>query len=93
MSMSAFLPVGAGYEIVWEEVNNRLLGRNKVPIAARLPTRADALVLIGKADKAARFDELVGPTLDRFPVLREWLVKRPLVALGHAGDWSRILIA
>jgi hypothetical protein len=83
--------LGAGYEIVWEEVNNRLLGRNKVPIAARLPTRADALVLIGKADEAARFDELVGPTLDRFPVLREWLVKRPLVALGHASDWSRIL--
>jgi hypothetical protein len=83
--------LGAGYEIVWEEVNNRLLGRNKVPIAARLPTRADALVLIGKADEAARFDELVGPTLDRFPALREWLVKRPLVALGHASDWSRIL--
>ena len=82
--------LGAGYEIVWEEVNNRLLGRNKVPIAARLPTRADALVLIGKADEAARFDELIGPTLDRFPVLREWLVKRPLVALGHASDWSRI---
>ena len=83
--------LGAGYEIVWEEVNNRLLGRNKVPIAARLPTRADALVLIGEADAAARFDELVGPTLDRFPVLREWLGKRPLVALGHASDWSRIL--
>jgi hypothetical protein len=83
--------LGAGYEIVWEEVNNRQLGRNKLPVAARLPTRADAFALIGKADEAARFDELVGPTLDRFPVLREWLVKRPLVALGHASDWSRVL--
>jgi hypothetical protein len=83
--------LGAGYEIVWEEVNNRQLGRNKVPIAVRLPTRADALALIEKADEAARFDKLVGPTLDRFPVLREWLIKRPLVALGHASDWSRVL--
>jgi hypothetical protein len=83
--------LGAGYEIVWEEVNNRQLGRNRVPIAVHLPARADALALIGKADEAARFGELVAQTRDRFPVLREWLVKRPLVALDHASDWSRIL--
>jgi hypothetical protein len=80
-----------GYEIVWEETNNRQLGRNKVPAGVRVPTRADALSLIGKTETAARFDTLAQATLKRFPMLRDWLAKKPLVALDQVDDWGRIL--
>lgn len=83
--------VGSGYEIVWEETNNRQLGRNKVPAGIRVPTRADALAMIDKTKEAARFDALVQATLDRFPVLRGWLAKEPLLALDHADEGDRIL--
>ena len=83
--------VGHGYEIVWEETNNRQLGRNKVPLGVQLPTRADALALIGRTEEAARFDALVAATLARFPALRDWLARKPLVALDHGNEWGRIL--
>ncbi|MCL4765302.1 MAG: hypothetical protein KJZ80_03625 [Hyphomicrobiaceae bacterium] len=83
--------LGAGYEIVWQESNNRQLGRNRLPLAVRLPTYGDALALIGKTDEAAAFGDLAGPTLDRFPMLRDWLARKPLTVLDHAHDWGRIL--
>jgi hypothetical protein len=82
---------GIGYEIVWEETTNRQLGRNRAPTAVRVPTRDDALALLGKTAEAARFDALVEATLGRFPTLRSWLARKPLSALGHADEWERIL--
>ena len=82
---------GAGYEIIWDEVNTRQLGRNRLPGDVQVPTRADALTLVGKADQAERFDVLVRLTLERFPALRSWLARRSLTALDHAQDWPRIL--
>jgi hypothetical protein len=83
--------LGFGYEIVWEEIKNREVGRNKVPVGVRLPTREDGLALVGKTKEAARFDALVAVTLRRFPVLCDWLVKEPLLALDYADDWGQIL--
>ena len=82
---------GIGYEIVWEETANRQLGRNKVPAAIRVPTRDDALALVGKTAEAASFDALVDATLARFPRLGCWVARKPLTALDHADDWERIL--
>jgi hypothetical protein len=82
---------GFGYEVEWEETNSRRIGRNRIPVGAVLPSRADALAMVGKAEDAGRFDALVEPTLARFPALRDWLAREPLRALGHAGDWGRIL--
>jgi hypothetical protein len=80
-----------GYEIVWDETRNRQLGRNKTPAGVRVPTRADALALIGRTAEAARFDALVEVTLASFPILRDWLARKPLTAFDHADDWERIL--
>src|SRR5262245_2887666 len=83
--------IGHGYEVIWEETKNSQLGRNKVPLGIQLPTRADALALVGRTQEAARFDALVAATLARFPALRDWLARKPLVALDHESDWGRIL--
>ena len=40
--------LGYGYDIVWSETTNRLIGRNRTPRFIEVPTRADALALIGK---------------------------------------------
>jgi hypothetical protein len=82
-----------GYELVWEEINNRGLGRNRAPAGAVVRTRADALAMIGRAEDADRFDVLARTTLQAAPELADWLARKPLTVLEHAGDWDRVLAA
>jgi hypothetical protein len=82
---------GFGYDIEWIEVNHRQLGRNRIPDGAAVPTEADALKLIGMENEASRFEQLCRSTECRFPILGEWLARKPFAALGHARDWPRIL--
>jgi len=82
---------GIGYEIVWNETRNRQIGRNKTPVGIYLPRLADALALVGKTVEAARFDALVEAALARFPLLRDWLARKPLTVLDLADDWERVL--
>jgi hypothetical protein len=82
---------GFGYDIIWEEINNRQLGRNRLPAGIVVPTEGDALALIGRHELAATFDVLARETLARFPSLRDWLVRKPLSVVDNADEWSRIL--
>lgn len=82
---------GYGYALEWREVRHRVHGHNSVPEAVIVPSEADALRLIGKMREGDRFDELSRLTVSRFPVLREWLARRPFLALQHAADWPRVL--
>lgn len=82
---------GHGYEIVWSETSNRLIGRNRRPASIIVPTRADALSLIGQAENAVRFGILAASTIERFPKLQPWLQRKPLKALDEGGAWERIL--
>ncbi len=82
---------GSGYDIVWVDVDYRQLGKNRVPDGLVVPTHEDALRSIGKLRQAERFSALANATLARFPSLRDWLGKKPLLALDHAQDWERVL--
>lgn len=91
-SWIALLAAGAGpYELAWREINHRQLGRNRIPVAAVIPSEADALRLIGRGADARSFDRLAALTLDAFPVLRPWLRRQPLKLLEHAAAWERVL--
>ena len=83
--------VGAGYEVVYAEVNHRQLGMNRVPQSLVVPSAEDALALIGKRRQVELFDRLVQTTRDAHPELVPWIAKWPLDLLEHAGDWERIL--
>jgi hypothetical protein len=83
--------LGAGYEIVWEEVDSRLIGRNALPKSILIRSRVDALAMIGASEQAARFEQLALDTLQRFPELYEWLRRNPHVALSSAESWTRVL--
>ncbi len=82
---------GFGYTIEWQEVRHRVHGRNRLPVRVVVPTRTDALRLIGRQQAAERFDALADATLARFPALAEWLQRHPLKALEQADDWDRVL--
>lgn len=82
---------GRGYELVWSDVNHRLLGRNRVPSGAIVPGEDDALAMARRGAEAARFRGLFADTTTRFPALEPWLLEQPLRALEHAGDWERVL--
>lgn len=80
-----------GYELVWRDINHRQLGRNRIPVAAIIPSEHDALRMIGRAADARRFEQLAGMTLERFPVLRPWLGRQALTVLAHEHAWERVL--
>jgi hypothetical protein len=82
---------GVGFEIEWEDVNTRQLGRNRLPAALILPTLDDALAAIGRSADADRFGELAAATLARFAGLAGWIARKPLVLLEQHADWPRIL--
>jgi hypothetical protein len=83
---------GFGYDIEWTEINHRQLGRNRIPDRVTVPTEADALKLIGMEKEGARFEQLCQSTERSFPMLAEWLARKPFAALGYARDWPRILV-
>ena len=82
---------GVGFELRREAIRNRVQGSNELPIAAVVATEADALRLIRREAEAENFAALAELTLARYPTLREWLARRPLVALEHAESWSAVL--
>jgi hypothetical protein len=85
--------LGAGYEVVYAEVNHRQLGTNRVPQALVIPTEEDALALVGKRRQADVFDRLVQATREAHPELVPWIARRPLDLLEYADDWQSILAA
>jgi hypothetical protein len=62
-----------------------------MPAAVVVPTREDALRLVGKQRHAERFEKLAAATHDACPELRGWIARRPLVVLEHAEEWPKIL--
>lgn len=82
---------GAGYEIVWREINHRQLGRNRVPDRVLIRTFDAAVRMIGKQGALRQFDRLAALTLAQFPALGEWLERRALLMIECAGEWERVL--
>jgi len=82
---------GFGFELEREDVRNRVHGANTLPVAAIIPTEADALRLIRQSTAADRFQALADATLRRYPSLRDWLARRPLILLDHAAHWGEVL--
>lgn len=82
---------GAGFEIRWQDINTRALGRNRLPSELVLPSLDDALAIVGMHKEAGRFAELAKVSLGRFPVLYEWIARKPLTLLAQDAEWTRTL--
>lgn len=68
---------GVGYDIGWEDINHRQVGRNRFPAALSIATRAEALAIIGKSSEAERYDALRKATIATLPELGAWLQRKP----------------
>ena len=77
--------------IEWREINHRILGLQRLPVAAWVDSLDDALALSGKRRDATQFERLLEITRSRQPKLITWLAQRPLQALEFADDWERLL--
>jgi len=82
---------GYGYELELEGVENRVVGVQRLPVAALVASEQDGLRLIGKRRDADRFRALTESTLAAFPELRSWLLRRPLVVVEQADAWEQVL--
>src|SRR6185312_6163561 len=58
------------FEIEWEEINNRQVGKNRVPHRVLVRSPLDAAALIGKVPELRRWEQLASRTCSRFPLLR-----------------------
>lgn len=91
IKMAARAETDLGLDIVWDDVNRRHVGRNRMPSALILRSLEDALAVIGRQGDADRFAELAAITLTRQPQLAGWIRRKPLVLLDRQADWSRVL--
>jgi len=83
--------LGYGYDLHFETRRSRVQGEHRIPVAAVIPTEADALRLLRRGADADRFQHLADATLARFPELRAWIARRPLQLLEHADAWPRMI--
>lgn len=78
-----------GYEVEYEEIDHRQLGKNRIPARASISAEK-ALRALGKTRAADRYLRLVQEIADdEFPELAAWLDRKPLVAIE--ADWPRLL--
>ena len=82
---------GTGFDINWEEVNTRQLGRNRLPAELIIPTVEDAFGILNRRADAEQFSRLAEATLIRFPMLAAWVARKPLALLDYQADWAQIL--
>jgi hypothetical protein len=82
---------GHGYELELEGVENRVVGAQRLPIAAVVASEDDGLRLIRRSRDADRFRRLAQATLAAFPELRAWLLRRSLAVLAEADAWEQVL--
>lgn len=80
-----------GLSLEWREINSREIGRNRLPSAVLFHERDRALAYIGKRQVGRDFDRLQAQILEPFPVLRDWLARRPLQVLELKDQWPRLL--
>lgn len=83
--------IGHGYDLRFEQVNNRVQGSNAMPTTAIFATEADALRFIRRQAEADRAEALATTIIARQPKLRDWVIRRPFVMLEHQDEWDRLL--
>lgn len=82
---------GIGYQVAYRAVNHRLLGHQQIPDRIRFETETDWLGYIGKKRDYDRFRQITEKTRAALPALTSFLQEKPLVALGQAATWDRLL--
>lgn len=79
------------YRIEWQEINNRILGQNRLPVAVVFESKENLLRYIGKWSDLKQFTQSVHEVLAVFPELKEWIFKHPFALIDCCSDVKRLL--
>ncbi len=82
---------GARYELRYKTIGGRAVGRNQIPTHAVVARLAQAWDLLGVRAQVAAFEQMMISAPDQR--VREWVLARPVPALGHHAEWSQLLTA
>lgn len=80
------------YSLDWAPVGGRSIGRNELPVRARVSSYAQAWALLGVAPDVRRFDEVLALAAP-YPGVRAWVERRPLRACELYEQMPRLIAA
>lgn len=83
--------IGQGYEIHFQEITNRQLGRQLLPSQIVFSTREDALCFIDKEREYQVFCQLTNKVIHAEPLLKSWILNNPEQILPYEHKWSQLL--
>jgi hypothetical protein len=79
------------FRLEWQQVNNRILGQNRLPVAVVFDSRENLLRYINKGPDFKLFTESVGQVLAVFPELKEWIFKHPFTLIDCSSEIKRLI--
>lgn len=82
----------AHYELEYGSIGGRLIGRNEVPVRARVTSYQQAWTLLGVAAQARKYAEILELVASE-PTVHAWVAAQPLRALRLGEDWPGVLNA
>ena len=82
---------GYGYQVEYNLIEHRTLGRQKIPHKILFEQKNDYLRFIGKEKDFSTLVSLKKLTLEKLPELITWLDKHPLQALNYQHVWGKLL--
>lgn len=77
--------------VEWQDVRHRVQGLQKLPQRVWIDSLDNALDWLGKRREWDGFTAVLKKTQQDCPSVLPWLEKRPLLALGLADQWQRLL--
>lgn len=83
---------GAHYELTYQAVGGRVIGRNELPARAVVSDFAQAWALLGVGGEVRQLDGIL-QVVGEEPVLRSWVAAHPLKALQVGPSWEGVLRA
>lgn len=80
----------SGFRIEYSQIRHRIIGENSVPSEAWIDSLDLAAELLGKKKILNEFSQLYSMTMERLPLLANWMTRNPLKLLTLASEWQRL---
>lgn len=80
-----------GLDIEYKVVRSRSLGANRVPARVTVRSLGQMAQALGRSGDVVLLDKLVARTAAVVPRLEAWARAHPMVVLGNAAVWERVL--
>lgn len=82
---------GFGYSLEFQNVKTKSLGLQALPTSIFFETENDFLKFLGRKNEVESFCKSTKCILEKFPDLKEWLIKNPLKVIANQAEWDSIL--